>query len=246
MEAARTPLLLDVVLFIPRVAVPSGPGAPAAAAVAPAASAPAAASDAPAPAATAVLSAGVGRGTHKCEVDLDGLVEQLGLVGAVDGGAGLGKGGVLDQRVALLSGAIVCASGQPTCVHTRKCGGDLLARERAAWAYLDVTAATVQVEVQVLDLTVLAKGVVDCLLINLLVQVCHDNDPALYGAHSGGLGVRHHVVDLCLGGLGRAGLVDVHLHVGHHCLPAFVAKEWGLRLLAEVGVKAENVKCWVG
>lgn len=112
-EAARMPLLLDVVLVIPRVAIPASPGAPAPAAVAPAASA--SASDAPARTTAAVLSAGVGRGTHKCEVDLDGLVEQLSLVGAVDGSAGLGKGGVLDQRVALLSGAIVLAPGQPGC-----------------------------------------------------------------------------------------------------------------------------------
>lgn len=72
---------------------------------------------------------------------------------------------------------------------------------------------------QVLNLAVLAEGVVDRLLVDLLVQVRDDDDPALYGAHGGGLGVRHHVVDLCLRGLGRAGLVDVHLHVGHD-LPA--------------------------
>lgn len=92
-------------------------------------------------------------------------------------------------------------------------------------AYLDVTAPAVQVEVQVLYLAVLAESIVDCLLIDLLVQVCHDDDPALYGAHGSGLGVRDHVVDLCLGGLGRAGLVDVHLHVGHDCLPALFAYE---------------------
>lgn len=69
-------------------------------------------------------------------------------------------------------------------------------------AYLDVTAPAVQVEVQVLYLAVLAECVVDCLLVDLLVQVCDDDDPALYGAHGSGLGVGHHVVDLCLGGLG--------------------------------------------
>lgn len=103
MEAARTPLLLDVVLVVPRVAVPipPGAGAPAPAAVAPpSTSSPA--SDAPARAAAVVLAAGVGRGPHEGEVDLNGLVEQLGLVGAVDGGAGLGERGVFDQCVALL------------------------------------------------------------------------------------------------------------------------------------------------
>lgn len=38
------------------------------------------------------------------KVDVDGLLEQLGLVRAVDGGPRLLKGGVLDQRVALYLG----------------------------------------------------------------------------------------------------------------------------------------------
>lgn len=103
-EAARTPGPLDVVLVVPRVAVPVPPrtGAPAPAAVAPPSPASASSPDAPARAAAVVLAAGVGRGPHEGEVDLDGLVEQLGLVGAVDGGAGLGERGVFDQRVALL------------------------------------------------------------------------------------------------------------------------------------------------
>lgn len=42
-----------------------------------------------------------GRRTHKGKVDLHRLVEELGLVGAVDGGAGFLEGRVLDQRVAL-------------------------------------------------------------------------------------------------------------------------------------------------
>lgn len=50
--------------------------------------------------AIAVL-AGIRRGPHKGKVDVDGLVEQLGVVGAVDGGASFLKRGVLDQRVTL-------------------------------------------------------------------------------------------------------------------------------------------------
>lgn len=96
-ESTRTVLLLDVVLVVPRVAIPASPGTPAPAAVAP----PASASDTTAGAATAVLAASVGRWPHECEVDLDGLVKQLGLVGAVDGCAGLGEGGVFNQCVAL-------------------------------------------------------------------------------------------------------------------------------------------------
>jgi hypothetical protein len=103
------------------------------------------------------------------------------------------------------------------------------AAARGSWvwffcAYLDVAAPAVQVEVQVLDLAVLAKGVVDGLLVGLLVHIGHDDDPALDGAHGRRLGLRLHVVDLGLGGggrLGRAGLVDVHLYVGHGC-----ARDW--------------------
>lgn len=110
METTRTVLLLDVVLVVPRVAVPASPRAPAPAAVAP----PASPSDTTACATTAVLAASVGRWAHECEVDLDGLVKQLGLVGAVDGCAGLGERGVFDQCVALLSHTEVFATGQPS------------------------------------------------------------------------------------------------------------------------------------
>ncbi len=41
------------------------------------------------------------RRAHKGKVDVHGLVQQLGAVGAVDGRAGLLEGRVLDQRVAL-------------------------------------------------------------------------------------------------------------------------------------------------
>lgn len=41
------------------------------------------------------------RRPHKCEVALDGLVEELGVVGLGDGFAGFGEGGVFDQCVAL-------------------------------------------------------------------------------------------------------------------------------------------------
>lgn len=77
------------------------------------------AAPAAAPAATAVegATAGVaraavvvavvlaGRGAYEGEVDGDGLLEELGLVGVVDGGAGFVEGGVLDQSVALESSA---------------------------------------------------------------------------------------------------------------------------------------------
>ena len=88
---------------------------------------------------------------------------------------------------------------------------------------LDVAAAAVEVQVQVLNLAVVAELVVDGLLVGLLVHVGHHDDPALDGAHRRRLGVRLHVADLGLGrGRGRAAadgarVVDVHLNVGHCC-----------------------------
>lgn len=81
--------------------------------------------------------------------------------------------------------------------------------------YLDVAAPAVEVEVQVLDLAVLAKLVVYGLLVGLLVYVGDDDDPALDGAHGSRFAVGLHVVDFCLRRDGRDGLVDIHFYVGH-------------------------------
>lgn len=54
-------------------------------------------------ASTCAASVGLaGRWSHKGKVDLDSLVEELGLVGAIDGGAGLFEGRILNQCVTLL------------------------------------------------------------------------------------------------------------------------------------------------
>lgn len=84
-----------------------------------------------------------------------------------------------------------------------------------SFPYLDVTAPAVEVEVQVLDLAVLAKLVVDSLLVGLLVHIGHNDDPALDGAHGGRFAVGLHVVEFCLRRDGRDGLVDVHFYVSH-------------------------------
>lgn len=72
---------------------------------------------------------------------------------------------------------------------------------------------------QVFDLAILAKLVVYRLLVGLLVDVGYYNDPALNGAHGGRFAVGLHVVDFCLGGHGRDGLVnvdvDIHFYVSH-------------------------------
>ena len=43
------------------------------------------------------------RGPDESEVDEDGLLEKLGIMGAIDGSAGLLEGGVFDESVALES-----------------------------------------------------------------------------------------------------------------------------------------------
>lgn len=50
---------------------------------------------------TAAVVGVLWRRAYKGKVDVDGLVEQLGVVGAVDGGAGFLEGGVFDESVAL-------------------------------------------------------------------------------------------------------------------------------------------------
>lgn len=65
----------------------------------------------PASAAAASASGGLsrspvvlaGRRSHKSKVDVDGLVQELGLVGAIDSGTGLGQRCVLDESIALWS-----------------------------------------------------------------------------------------------------------------------------------------------
>lgn len=46
--------------------------------------------------------------SHECKVDADGLVEQLGVVGALDGGFGFALGGEFDERVALVGKSACC------------------------------------------------------------------------------------------------------------------------------------------
>lgn len=88
--------------------------------------------------------------------------------------------------------------------------------------YLDVTASSVEVEVQVLNLAVLAELVLDGLLVGLLVDVGDHYDPALDGADGGGAAVGLHLglvaggrAACCLGGGGGGGVVDFHFYVGH-------------------------------
>lgn len=76
---------------------------------------------------------------------------------------------------------------------------------------------------QVLDLAILAKGVLNGLLVGFLVNVGDDDNPSLDGTHGGRFEKRLHVVNLCRSGAGAGGsarggrLVDVHLYIGHGC-----------------------------
>lgn len=89
--------------------------------------------------------------------------------------------------------------------------------------YLDVAASSVQIQMQILDLAILAKCVLNGFLVGFLVDVGDNDDPALDGAHSGRFEKRLHVVNLCrrrarARGCARGdGLVNVHLYVGHDC-----------------------------
>jgi len=56
-------------------------------------------------------------------------------------------------------------------------------------AHLDVTCPTIQIQMQVLDLSKVRKLVVDILLACLLVYICGDDDPAFDGADGGRVGV---------------------------------------------------------
>jgi hypothetical protein len=65
-----------------------------------------------------------------------------------------------------------------------------------SFTHLYVTGSAVEVHVQVLDLAVFTKQILNVLLTGFLVDVCRDNDPAFDAAHSG-----------CV--LGRAGVAGV-------------------------------------
>lgn len=79
------------------IPIPSTGRAPASTAVPPRTAANAIAAARP-----AAVFAGVGRRSHKGEVDVDGLVEQLGVIGAVDGSAGFLEGWEFDECVSLV------------------------------------------------------------------------------------------------------------------------------------------------
>lgn len=70
---------------------------------------PCAAANAIAGAKPAAILAGIGRRPHKGKVDVNGLVEQFGVVGTVDGGAGFLEGWVLNQCVTLDKGTLAAA-----------------------------------------------------------------------------------------------------------------------------------------
>lgn len=72
---------------------------------------------------------------HKGEVDVDGLVEELGVVGAVDGGTCLLKGGILDKCVALWGWSwLLSASGRVTARRVASLGGRSRCKETAGEA----------------------------------------------------------------------------------------------------------------
>lgn len=53
---------------------------------------------------------------------------------------------------------------------------------------LDISAPAIKIQVQILNLTKVAKLVLNCLFICLLVNIRHHDNPALNGAHRRRLG----------------------------------------------------------
>ena len=100
-------------------------------------------------------------------------------------------------------------------------GIEVRAGEGREESHLYVAASSVEGQMQVLDLAVLAEHVVDGLLVGLLVDAGDDDDPALDGADGRCAAVGLHVLVAAAGGTsiggggGLLGLVDLHLNVGH-------------------------------
>jgi hypothetical protein len=59
-------------------------------------------------------------------------------------------------------------------------------------AYLYITSAPVEVQVQIFDLTKVGEFVLQVLLAGFLVHVCHYDDPAFDGPDSGCVGLGLH------------------------------------------------------
>lgn len=85
--------------------------------------------------------------------------------------------------------------------------------------HLDITSSAIQIQMQVFDLSIIRKTIVQIFLAGFLMDISDDNDPALDGAHGGRVGVGCHAavlrVVLCV--FGGEGGVDVHFGVGHDC-----------------------------
>ncbi len=94
--------------------------------------------------------------------------------------------------------------------------------------YLDISSPSVQVQMQVFDLPVLAKHILDILLGRLLVQIGDDDDPALDTTDGRCVRCRRAVATVLAGGVGRGGrrsLIDLHLRVGHNrCVRAIFTR----------------------
>lgn len=149
---------------------------------------------------------------HESEVDIDGLLEELLSIAALDRGLCFAHGRELNESVSL------CPVISPTSHALRGIARDVLCPLHSISSYLDVSRSAIQVHVHILDLPKVAKQILQVLLRCFLVDVGDDDDPALDAADRygvlGGLTVANGVVGLAIL-IVRVGRVDLHLGVGH-------------------------------
>lgn len=140
---------------------------------------------------------GLARGwAHESEIDVDGLFEELLSIAALDRGLGLAHGRELDESVSLRPSSVPVSRIVPCAIKDALCSHNL------SLSYLDVSRPAIQVDMDVLNLSKVAKQILQVLFRGFLVYVGHNDDPALdaadwYGV-LGGLAVANGVASLVI------------------------------------------------
>jgi hypothetical protein len=125
---------------------------------------------------------------------------------------------VFDESVALFAQLSQHIASDYSRLHAHAVIPTAHAASLRSSTHFHITGSAVEVHVQVLDLAVFAKQILDVLFTGLLVDSGRDNDPALDAAHSGCVLGGAGVAGVCLAVFvvdRRLGNVDVHFCVGH-------------------------------